>query len=129
MTPTNVETLFLYVVTSEGAVSAVLVCQREKEQVAIYYHYHSKRLQGAETRYPHIEKIAFVVIHTARRLETYFLAHPIRVFTNYLLRKILHKPDMFVRLTKWVVGYLSKYNLDFIPYMTIKGQAIADFVT
>jgi hypothetical protein len=41
----------------------------------------SKALQGAEERYPRIDKLALALVVSTRRLRPYFQAHTIRVLT------------------------------------------------
>jgi len=55
------------------------------------------------------------------------LAHPIKVFTVYLLRRFLHKPKTSGRLTRWAIE-LSEYQIDYVLETAIKGQAVADFI-
>ncbi|GKV19153.1 hypothetical protein SLEP1_g29446 [Rubroshorea leprosula] len=53
--------------------------------------------------------------------------HQIVVYTDFPMRKILQKPE----LSGWLIGWsveLSKYNLKFQSRMTIKGQAVANFL-
>ena len=57
------ETLFLYVATSEHALSRVLIREESGEQRPIYYV--SRSLVDAETRYPVMEKLALVVVTAA----------------------------------------------------------------
>lgn len=42
----------------------------------------SKVLQCAEQRYPEIEKLAFALVTTAKKLQPYFLSYPIINRTN-----------------------------------------------
>jgi hypothetical protein len=84
-------------------------------------------LHGAEERYPWIEKLAFALITSARRLRPYFQAHAIRVLTEYPLKKILQKPDLSGRLVNWAVE-LGEFDLEFYPRTTIKAQILADFI-
>lgn len=65
------EELLLYVATSEEAVSVVLVCERDQEQIPIYYH--SKRLQGPKLCYLPIEKIVYAIIHVYQPFHAFFL--------------------------------------------------------
>ena len=58
----------------------------------------------------------------------YFHSHTIQVLTNYLLRQVLQKPDASGRLLKWAIE-LSQFDIKFLPRLTIKGQALADFIT
>ena len=64
------EELFLYLVVSLVAVSAALV--REEESVQRLVYYTSRALRGAEERYPPMEKLAFALVTTARKLKPYF---------------------------------------------------------
>jgi len=54
------ETLLLYLAVSEQAISAVLVANRAKEQISIYYVSHA--LTGAETNDPLVEKLAYTLV-------------------------------------------------------------------
>ena len=64
------EELFLYLVVSSVAVSTALVREEERIQKPIYYT--SWALQGAEERYPPIEKLAFALVTLACKLKPYF---------------------------------------------------------
>ena len=74
------ENLYLYLAVSASAVSAALIREEGKKQLPIYYV--SQAFQGAESRYPRIEKIAFALIVASRKLWQYFQANPILVMTN-----------------------------------------------
>ncbi|GKV10972.1 hypothetical protein SLEP1_g22265 [Rubroshorea leprosula] len=54
-------------------------------------------------KYSMVEKAAFVVVTSARKLRSYFQSHPIIVLTNQPLRQILQKPKCSDRLIKWAV--------------------------
>ncbi|KAL0445450.1 UNVERIFIED_CONTAM: hypothetical protein Slati_2267700 [Sesamum latifolium] len=75
-----------------------------------------------------IEKMALALVVTARRLRPYFLSHPIGVKTNTPLKQTLGKPDTSGRLVKLAVE-LSEYDISYLPRMTIKAQALADFIS
>lgn len=77
--------------------------------------------------YPPLDKLALVVISSARRLIVYFQAHPIIIPTNHPLLQTLHKPDLSGRLAKWAIEQ-SGYDIKFIPAKAIKAQALADFI-
>ncbi|XP_070019920.1 uncharacterized protein [Nicotiana sylvestris] len=64
------ERLFIYLVVSEVAVSAVLVREEQGKQSPIYYV--SKSLLDAETRYPQLEKLSLALIMASRKLRPYF---------------------------------------------------------
>ncbi|KAI5317310.1 hypothetical protein L3X38_037017 [Prunus dulcis] len=71
-------------------------------------HYVSKALQDAEVRYSDIEKLAFALVVSARRLRPYFQAHTIHVLTNQPLRQVLQKPETYRRLA--VADFLSEFT-------------------
>ncbi|XP_075515810.1 uncharacterized protein LOC142550620 [Primulina tabacum] len=74
------EKLFVYLSTTEYAVSLVLIREEGYDQKPVYYVSHA--LIGAELRYSEVEKIVISLIMTARKLRPYFLSYPITVFTN-----------------------------------------------
>ncbi|XP_074342973.1 uncharacterized protein LOC141680733 [Apium graveolens] len=78
-------------------------------------------------KYPRLEKFAFALVTTLKKLKHYFQGREIRVVTNQPLRKIIHKLDISGRLLNWAVE-LRKFNLRFIPRTAIKAQALADFI-
>ena len=64
------EELYLYLAVSPHAVSSALIREEGKLQKPIYYT--SRALKGAEGRYPMVEKLAFALITTSRKLRHYF---------------------------------------------------------
>ena len=64
------EELFLYLAVSPAAVSTTLIRKEEKAQKPIYYT--SRALRGVEERYPPMEKLAFALVTTARKLNPYY---------------------------------------------------------
>ncbi|GJS46392.1 reverse transcriptase domain-containing protein [Tanacetum coccineum] len=65
-TPKKGETLMMYLAAANEVVSAVLLMKRDGRQMPI--HYVSRSLQGAETNYAPMEKLALALVHAARRL-------------------------------------------------------------
>lgn len=123
--PNSTDPLFLYVSCSETTISAILVTEEGKNQNPVFYL--SKNLQGAESRYPPLEKLALAIIVSARRLRAYFQSYQIVVSTSYPLLQTLHKPYISGRLAKWAIE-LSGYDIRFVPAKAIKAQALADFI-
>ncbi|KAL8135326.1 hypothetical protein AgCh_010115 [Apium graveolens] len=119
------EPLYLYLSAEAQAVGAALIREENRKQQLVYYI--SQVLKDAEIRYPRLEKFAFALVTTSRKLRHYFQGREIKVVTNQPLRKIIHKPDVSGRLVNWVVE-LSQFNLSFIPRTAIKAQALADFI-
>jgi hypothetical protein len=74
-----------------------------------------------------MEKLAFALITTARKLRPYFQAHIVIVLTNHPLRKAMHKPDAARRLIQWSVE-LSEFDINYLSWSAIKAQALADFI-
>ncbi|XP_027174210.1 uncharacterized protein LOC113773797 [Coffea eugenioides] len=116
--------LFLYLSAAAEVVSAVLI-REEGVQTSVYYV--SRVLRGPETRYTQAEKLVLALIHAARRLKPYFLAHHVCLRTDQPLRQILSRPEASGRLTKWVIE-LGEYDLSYEPRTAIKAQALADFL-
>ena len=60
------ENLYLYLAVSAITVSVALVREEDKKQLTVYYV--SQAFQGAEAKYPRIEKITLVLIVASRKL-------------------------------------------------------------
>nr|XP_009388102.1 PREDICTED: uncharacterized protein LOC103974923 [Musa acuminata subsp. malaccensis] len=119
------EKLGLYLAASRHAVSSVLVKENSGEQLPVYYVSHV--LSGPEERYPPIEKLALELVLSARKLRTYFQAHPVEVVTDQPLRQVLSKFDVAGRLLKWAVE-LCEHDVRYVPRTAIKAQSVADFI-
>ncbi|KAL0309294.1 UNVERIFIED_CONTAM: Retrovirus-related Pol polyprotein from transposon [Sesamum radiatum] len=124
--PISGDTLYLYLSSTSQVVSSVLVREEDGARTPIYYV--SKVLNGAECRYPSIEKMVLALVITARKLRLYFLSYPVGVRTNTPLRQVLGKPEASGRLVKWAIE-LSKYDISYLPQTTIKTKALAGFVS
>ncbi|XP_021737235.1 uncharacterized protein LOC110703757 [Chenopodium quinoa] len=103
------EKLQQYISASIQTIAVVLVVERQKQQRPIYFVSHV--LTEAEQRYPLVEKLAFVVVTTTRKLKPYFDVHTIQILTNHPLEKASQKRDAFGRLLKLAIE-LSEYELD-----------------
>ncbi|KAL0409536.1 UNVERIFIED_CONTAM: hypothetical protein Sradi_1888000 [Sesamum radiatum] len=95
------DTFYLYISSTSQAVSSVLVREEEGNQTPIYYV--SKVLNGAEGRYPPIEKMTLALVITARKLCPYFLSYPMGDRTIMPLKQVLGKPEASGRLVKWEI--------------------------
>ncbi|GKC97368.1 reverse transcriptase domain-containing protein [Tanacetum coccineum] len=124
-TPKKGETLMMYLAAANEAVSAVLLTERDGKQMHI--HYVSRSLQGAETNYAPIEKLALALVHVARRLRRYFQAHPIMVITDSPIVQVLNNSGASGRLAKWAIE-LGAYGITYIPRVAVKGQVLSDFL-
>nr|AAK52140.1 retrotransposon protein, putative, Ty3-gypsy sub-class [Oryza sativa Japonica Group] len=68
---------FLSKAAERVAVSAALVQETDSGQKPVYFV--SEALQGAKTRYIEIEKLAYALVMTSRKLKHYFQAHKVIV--------------------------------------------------
>ena len=87
----------------------------------------SRAFQGAEERYPQMDKLAFVLVTATRKLKPYFQAHTIIVLTNQPLRRAMSSPEVAGRMALWAIE-LNEFDIQYRPRTMIKGQAMADFI-
>ena len=108
------EELYLYLAVSQAAVSAALVREEDRSQRLVYFT--SRVLRGAEKRYPQMEKLAFALITTVRKLKPYFQAHTIVVLTDKPLKKAMSSPEVAGRMA------LGQWSLASLTYNTAHEQ-------
>ncbi|XP_057545947.1 uncharacterized protein LOC130824940 [Amaranthus tricolor] len=99
VSPIKGEKLVLYVSVSEYSLSGVLVAEREKKQLPIYYVSHVFR--GSEGNYGEVEKVIFAIVMASRKLKPYFQSHQIIIRTDQPLKKILEGKNKSSRVTDW----------------------------
>ena len=85
------EELYLYLVVSLTAISSALVREEDRRQLPVYYT--SRAFRGVKERYPLMEKLAFALVTTARKLRPYFQVHSVVVLINHPLQKAMNKSD------------------------------------
>uniref|UniRef100_A0A2N9FK28 Uncharacterized protein n=1 Tax=Fagus sylvatica TaxID=28930 RepID=A0A2N9FK28_FAGSY len=124
-TPVNGESLYVYLAVSEHAVSAAIVREDCNVQKPVYYT--SKTLDGAESRYLPLEKLAFALVCSSKKLPHYFQAHTMIVLTEQPLKAVLRSADFSGRISKWG-AQLGAYDINYRPRTSIKGQVLADFI-
>ena len=124
-TPVNGESLYVYLTVSEHAVSAAIVREDCSVQKPVYYT--SKTLDGAESRYLPLEKLAFALVCSAKKLPHYFQAHTMIVLTEQPLKAVLRSADFSGRISKWGAQQ-GAYDISYRPRTSIKGQVLADFI-
>nr|XP_023887899.1 uncharacterized protein LOC112000029 [Quercus suber] len=110
---------------SSIAVSATLIREEDWKQLPVYYV--SQAFQGAEFRYPKIEKITFALIVASRKLRQYFQANPILVMTDQPIKKSMNKLEAVGRMVQWAIE-LSQFDVEYHPRTAIKAQALVDFI-
>jgi RNase H-like domain found in reverse transcriptase len=111
------DSLLLYLAVAEHVVCVALVREKGTQQRPVYFVSHV--LQDAETRYSPIEKTAYALITTAKKLRPYFQTHLIRVLTGIPLNKTLSNYNAFGRILSWALE-LSEFDITFHPRTTIK---------
>ena len=113
--------LLLYVAASEHAVSGVLVQETNEGSKVIQQlvYYISEALSGVKLNYTEIEKIAYTVLISSRKLKHYFQAHEITVPSSQPLGDILCNKEAFGRIGKWATE-LSQFKLNYVSRITIK---------
>ena len=106
------EELYLYLAISQAAVSAALVREEDGSQRPVYFI--SRVFRGAEERYPQMEKLAFALVTTARKLKPYFQVNTIVVLTNKPLRKVMYSPEATGWMALWAVE-LNEFDIQYHP--------------
>ncbi|GAA0145613.1 hypothetical protein LIER_36150 [Lithospermum erythrorhizon] len=84
-------------------------------------------LHGSEENYSIIDKFAFALVISTRKLKAYFESHPIKVIIDQPLKRILTSPVLFGRMTTWAIE-LSEFEITYEPRTSIKAHALKDFV-
>ncbi|GJX17127.1 reverse transcriptase domain-containing protein [Tanacetum coccineum] len=123
--PKPKEELIVYLSASHGAISAVLMTERDKVQTLVYFV--SRALQGPKLNYTPMEKLILALVFATKRLRRYFQAYPIAVITDQPIKQIISRPDVTGRLQKWSV-MLGEHNITYRPRTFVKGQILADFL-
>ena len=77
------EDLYMYLVVSDHAMSAVLLRHQDRIQRDLYIP---------------LEKMAPVLVHAMRKLPHYFQAHTVWVLIEYLLQSLLRRSNFFKRI-------------------------------
>ena len=78
-------------------------------------------------KYTEIEKIAYAVLISSRKLKHYFQAHEIIVPFSQPLEDKLSNKEASGRIGKWATE-LSQFELNYVSRTVIKSQALADFM-
>ncbi|GJU74291.1 reverse transcriptase domain-containing protein [Tanacetum coccineum] len=123
--PKPKEELIVYLAASHGAISPVLMTERDTVQTPVNFVSHA--LQGPELNYSPMEKLVLSLVFTAKRLRRYFQAYPIAVITDQPIKQIMLRPDVAGRLQKWSI-MLGEHNITYRPRTSVKGQILADFL-
>ena len=87
----------------------------------------SEVLSETKVRYPQVQKLIYAVILARRKLQHYFLGHPITVVSSFPLGEIIQNREATGRIAKWSVELMGE-TLTYASRKAIKSQALADFI-
>ena len=87
----------------------------------------SEVLTDTKSRYSQTQKLLYVVIMAAKKLQHYFTKHKVSVVTSFPLREVVRNHDAVGRISKWTIELIG-YDVKFVPRTAIKSQALADFI-
>ncbi|PKI48712.1 hypothetical protein CRG98_030893 [Punica granatum] len=89
-------------------------------------YYLSKKFTEGESNYSEIEKMYCALVWVMQMLRQYTLYHTIRVRSKVdPLRYLLDSPSFMRNIAKWRCR-LTEYDIEYVPRMSVKGQAIAN---
>jgi ribonuclease HI len=110
-------------------VSSAIVVERQEDDHAypvqrpVYFV--SEVLLESKARYQPVQKLLYAVLITSQKLGHYFQEYSVTVITDYPLDDILRNQDATGRISKCAVE-LGAINIDFMPRIAIKSQAVVD---
>jgi hypothetical protein len=121
----------LYLTATTHVVSTAIIVEQQEDDHAypvqrpVYFV--SEVLSDSKPCYQPVQKLLYAVLITSRKLQHYFQEYSITVVTDYQLDDILRNQDATGRISKWAVD-LGALNIDFKPRISIKSQALVDFM-
>ena len=99
---------------------------REKGKIKKSVYCTSRALRGVEGRYPMMEKLAFALVTSSKKLRHYFQAHVINFLIYHPLKKAMNKLEAVGRLIQWAIEF-NEFDVRYQPRSAIKAQVLADF--
>lgn len=97
--------IYLYLIIINQTISSLLVQETNKVEWPV--NFTSKVFKSAEARYQKIQRLFSKVSITARKLKPYFQGRWVMVKANYLIWRVLKKPDLAKMMVSRRLNYLS----------------------
>ncbi|PKI77170.1 hypothetical protein CRG98_002452 [Punica granatum] len=124
--PTPDRPLVLYLTVCRQSLECMLGQEDESTHAEHTIYYLSKKFTEWESNCLEIEKMCCALVWVMQRLRQYTLYHTIRLLSKAdPLKYLLDNPSSMKNIAKWRCQ-LTKYDIEYVPRTSVKGQAIAD---
>jgi hypothetical protein len=99
----------------------------KKHGVQLLVYYLSELLPPTKQRYPHFQKLAYVVYMMGKNLPHYFVCHSFMVVASSPLASMLNNLDATGRMSLWAIT-LGPWKITYQRQSAINSQVLPDFI-